>query len=157
MEQLNHRNLGLSIQYSYEICTVLYALRSATRHWNFQRLSITTRRHCLFLEIEKNTTIIYRQIDFYSFTFKPKVLNSREMFIITKWTNQVLTGVRLFDGTDLKLFILVGWGRRSFVCCLVHRGSTDDLLLIPISSGAVWQSRNLHLSRNTLYLVSPRL
>ena len=41
-----------------------------------------------------------------------------------------------------------------FVCCLVHRGSTDDLLLLQISSGVVWQTRDLHLSRNTLYLLS---
>ena len=36
----------------------------------------------------------------------------------------------------LKLFILVGWDR-SFVCCLVHRGSTDYLLLLQIFSGVV--------------------
>ena len=47
--------------------------------------------------------------------------------------------------------------RSSFVCCLVHRGSTDDLLLLQISSGVVWQNRDLQLSRNTLYLLSPRL
>ena len=39
-----------------------------------------------------------------------------------------------------------------FICCLVHRGSTDDLHLLHISSGIVWQSRDLQLSRNTLYL-----
>ena len=58
---------------------------------------------------------------------------------------------------DLKLFILVGWDRRSFVCCLVHRDSTDDLLLFQISRGVVWQSRDLQMSRKTLYLLSPRL
>ena len=36
-------------------------------------------------------------------------------------------------------------------------GSTDDLLLLQISSGVVWQTRDLHMSRNTLYLLSPRL
>ena len=41
--------------------------------------------------------------------------------------------------------------------CLVHRGSTDDLLLFQISSGVVWQSMDLQLSRSTLYLLSPRL
>ena len=40
---------------------------------------------------------------------------------------------------------------------LVHRGSTDDLLLLQISSGVVWQTRDLHLSCNTLYLLSPRI
>ena len=44
-------------------------------------------------------------------------------------------GVRLYDGNDLKLFVLVDWGRSYFVCCLVHRGSTDDLSLLQISSG----------------------
>ena len=67
------------------------------------------------------------------------------------------SGVRFYDGPDLKLFILVGWNRSSFVCCLVHRGLTDDLLLLQISSGVVWQTRDLYLSCNTLYLLSPRL
>ena len=53
--------------------------------------------------------------------------------------------------------ILVGWDRSSFACCLVHRGSTDALLLLQISSGVVWQTRDLHLSRNTFYLLSHRL
>ena len=34
----------LSMQYVYEIRTVLYALLSAIQHWNFQRLFLTTRR-----------------------------------------------------------------------------------------------------------------
>ena len=67
------------------------------------------------------------------------------------------SGVRLYDGPDLKLLISIGWARRSFVCCLVHRGSTDDLLLLQISGGVVRQTRYLHLSCNTLYLLSPRL
>ena len=52
---------------------------------------------------------------------------------------------------DRKLFILAGWNRSSFVCCLVHQGSTDDLLLLRISSCVGWQTRDLHLSHNTLY------
>ena len=40
--------------------------------------------------------------------------------------------VRLYDGPDLKLFILL-----LFVCCLVHRGSTDDILLFQVSSVVV--------------------
>ena len=63
--------------------------------------------------------------------------------------------LEVYDGPDLKLFILVGWDRSSFVCCLVHRGPTDYLLLLQISSGVVWQTRCLHLSRNMLYLLSP--
>ena len=41
----------------------------------------------------------------------------------------VILGVRLCDGPELKLFILVGWDRSSFVCCLVNLSSTDDLYL----------------------------
>ena len=50
---------------------------------------------------------------------------------------------------DLK--ISVGLDRSSFVCCLVNGASTDDLLLLQIFIG------DLQLSRNTLYLLSPRL
>ena len=59
-------------------------------------------------------------------------------------------------GPDLKLLILVGLDWSSFVYCLVHRGSFDDLLL-QISCGVVWQTRDLKLSRNTLYLLGPCL
>ena len=31
------------------------------------------------------------------------------------------------------------------------------LLLLQISSGVIWQTRDVQLSRNTLYLLSPRL
>ena len=44
-----------------------------------------------------------------------------------------------------------------FVCCLLHRDSTDDLLLLQSSSGGVLQTRDLHLLCNTLYLLSPHL
>ena len=57
----------------------------------------------------------------------------------------------------LKAITLVGLGHSFFVCCLVHRGSTDDLLLLQISSGVVWQTMDLHLTRKKLYLLSPRL
>ena len=68
-----------------------------------------------------------------------------------------IPGVRHYDGLGLiMLFILVGWDRSSFVCCLVQRGSTDDLLL-QIFSGVIWQNRELQLSRNALYPLSPRL
>ena len=55
----------------------------------FSGIIITTRRHCSSLEIEKNNAK-YHQIDFLIFTFKPEVRSSSEMFVITKWTNQVL-------------------------------------------------------------------
>ena len=47
------------------------------------------------------------------------------------------SGVRLNDGPDIKLFILVGWGRSFFVCCSAHRGSTVGFLLLQCSSGVV--------------------
>ena len=65
--------------------------------------------------------------------------------------------VGLCDGPDLWLFILVGWDRSSFVRCLVHRSSTDDLLLLQILSGVVWQPRGHHRSRSMLCLLGPRL
>ena len=43
------------------------------------------------------------------------------------------------------------------MCCLVQRGSTDDLLLLQVSSGVVWQSRDLQLLCKIVYLLSPRL
>ena len=57
-----------------------------------------------------------------------------------------------YDGPDLKLFSSVGCHWSFFVCCLVHRDSTDDLPLLKISSG-VWQASDLQLLRNTLYLL----
>ena len=41
------------------------------------------------------------------------------------------------DGPDIKLFILVGFGRSYFVCCLAHRDSTVGFLLLQCSSGVV--------------------
>ena len=49
-------------------------------------------------------------------------------------------------------FILVCWGRDSFVCYLVHRCSTGGLLLLQISGGVVWRTRGLLLSLSTLCL-----
>ena len=43
------------------------------------------------------------------------------------------SSIRLHDSPDLKLFIFVGWSS--------DWGSTDDLLMLQISSGVVWQSR----------------
>ena len=41
---LNHCNLALSMHFTCKICTGLYVLIAATRHWNFQRL-LTTGSH----------------------------------------------------------------------------------------------------------------
>ena len=62
----------------------------------------------------------------------------------------------LLNRASDSMIYLVGWDRSSFVCCYVHRGSTDNVLLLQISICVVWQTRDLHLSRNTLYLLSPR-
>ena len=44
----------------------------------------------------------------------------------------------VFIGWDIGQFLLVGLvGTGAFVCCLVHRGSTDYLLLLQIFSGVV--------------------
>ena len=40
---------------------------------------------------------------------------------------------------------------------LCPRGSTNDFLLLQISIGIIWQSRDLQLSRNTLILLRHRL
>ena len=104
-------------------------------------------------------------IMFLCFYVLPHVKKSNGSFYIykTRHTDRfhkiTFTVQRLYDRAELKLFILhvVVWDRSSFVCCLVLGVSTDDLLLLQISSGVVWQSRDLQLSRNTLYLLSPRL
>ena len=82
--------------------------------------------------------------------------------IATNETLRILVSVlEVRDGTrarpDLKLFILVGWHRSSYVCCLVHWESTDNLLLLHVFGGVVWQSRDLQLSCNTFHLLNPRL
>ena len=63
------------------------------------------------------------------------------------------SGVRLNDGPDLKLFILVGWGRSFFVCCLVHRGSFTPVFQWCCSTPQGSPS----VGRNTLFLSSPHL
>ena len=76
--------------------------------------------------------------------------NFAALFIL----HAVGSGVILYDGPYLKLYILVGWDRSFFVCYLVHRRSTDTLLL-QIPSGVVWQTRDLHLSHKRLNQLSP--
>ena len=63
-------------------------------------------------------------------------------------------GVRLNDGPDIKLFILVGWGRSFFVCCLAHRDSTVGFLLLQCSSDVVRHPRDLQVSVAILIFVS---
>ena len=56
------------------------------------------------------------------------------------------SGVRLSDGPDINLFILVGLGRSIFVCCLANRGSTVGFLLLQCSSGVVRHPSGLKVS-----------
>ena len=65
--------------------------------------------------------------------------------------SDVYTPVRLNDGPDIKLFILVGLGRSFFVCCLAHRGSTVGFLLLQCSSGVVRHLRGLQVSVATRF------
>ena len=51
---------------------------------------------------------------------------------------------------DIKLFSLVGWGRRFFVCCLAHRRSAVGFLLLQCSSGVLRHPRDLQVSVATL-------
>ena len=64
------------------------------------------------------------------------------------------SGVRLNDGPDIKLFILVGFGRSFFVCCLAHRGSTVGFLLLQWCCSTPQGSPGV--GRNT-FLSSPHL
>ena len=66
---------------------------------------------------------------------------------------------RILCGRKLQSFAIhFSWlGPELFRLLLVHRGSTDDLLLHQIFSCVVRQTRDLHLSRNTLYQLSSRL
>ena len=67
------------------------------------------------------------------------------------------SGVRLNDGRDIKLFILVGWRRSFFVCCLAHRGSTFFFLffffLLQCSIGVIRHHRDLQVSVATHFSV----
>ena len=81
--------------------------------------------------------IICQKLNFYNLN----IMRQSACLVITKITvdNFAITLVDRYDCPNLKLFILVGLDRSSFVCCLVHRGSTDELLLFQIFSGVVWK------------------
>ena len=50
---------------------------------------------------------------------------------------------RASDSITAPKYILVGWGRRFFFCCLADQGSTVDFLLLQCSSGVVRHPRDL--------------
>ena len=70
--------------------------------------------------------------EFYSDTridYNLNVMRQYTCLVVThKLLITLLTSLipRRWTGCQIKLFILVGWGRSFFVCCLVHFGSTDD-------------------------------
>ena len=68
-----------------------------------------------------------------------------------------MSGVRLNDGPGIKIFILVGWGRSFFVCCLAQRDSTIGFLLLQHSSGVVRHPRDLQVSVATRSVESSSL
>ena len=47
------------------------------------------------------------------------------------------SGVRLYDGPDLKQFILIGLDLSFFDCCLAHQDSSGYSRSLQISSGVV--------------------
>ena len=55
---------------------------------------------------------------------------------------------------DVLRLILVGWDRSFLVCCLAHRGSTVNFLLLQRSSGVVRHPRDLQVLVATRYVVS---
>ena len=68
-----------------------------------------------------------------------------------------LIGVRLNDGPDIKLFILVGLGRSFFVCCLAHRDSTVGFVFAPVFQWCCSTPKGSPgVGRNT-FLSSPHL
>ena len=61
------------------------------------------------------------------------------------------SGVRLNDGPDIKLFILVRWGRSFFVRCLAHRGSTvgffcSSVSVVLFDTPGISRCRSQHVS-----------
>ena len=111
----------------------------------FRKIIIRLTRICYDLNVRRQSACLVNVTQLRLITLLHSLIASR-------WIRR-----QTLNGPDLKLIILDGWDRSSFVCSLVHRGSTDDLLLLQISSCVIWQTRDLHLSHSTLYLLSPRL
>ena len=61
----------------------------------FSDYSILLEVTVLAWKLKKNAK--YRQNDFLSFTLKPDVHSSSEMFVTTKWTNSILVGLSCSD------------------------------------------------------------
>ena len=59
----------------------------------------------------------------------------------------------MYFNTDWALYSMMApVGTGAFVCCLVHRGSTNDLLLLQIFIGVVWQT--MQVSSSVQHFVS---
>ena len=59
--------------------------------------------------------------------------------------------------SDVSLKVMFWLGPALFRLLLVLPGSTDDIIMLQIPSGVVWQTMDLHLPCNMLYIFSPRL
>ena len=113
-------------------------------HCKFQtaKETCTVKNQKSNLSIIKAIPVIYKNYNKNS--NNKKSLNLKKIKPVM-W-NTLGSGVRLNDGPDIKLFILVGLGRSFFVCCLAHRGSTVGFLLLLCSSGVVRHPRDLQVS-----------
>ena len=75
------------------------------------------------------------------------------------WLRAGGSGVGLGDGPEMGLFVLVGWGRGFFVCCLAHRGSAVGLFsFAPVFRWCCSATRGSRgVGRGALFLSSPHL
>ena len=70
----------------------------------------------------------------------------------------IKTGIRLNDGSNIKLFILVGWCLSFFECCLAHRGSTVVSFFASVFQWCCSTPQGSPgVGHNTLFLSSPHL
>ena len=75
--------------------TYIRSLPCSVRHINLRHGIELFSDYSLLLDVTvlvwklKKNNAKYRQNDFLRFTFKPEVHSNSEMFVTTKWTNQV--------------------------------------------------------------------
>ena len=84
--QLNHNNLALNLQFTYEIRTALRALISA---FAFQRLFIITRRHPFVFENLQKSNIMTSNW-FLNFHIETVSVQQLWNFYCQNWTNRVV-------------------------------------------------------------------
>ena len=84
----------------------------------------------------KKNIVCYKRIG-----YNINIMRQSACLVFNPITVNNFASLRLDDGRDIKLFILVGLGRSFFVCCLAHRGSTVVFRLLQCSSGVVRRPR----------------